>query len=181
MKKIINIDIGLKFLCLCLLSSCNKETANVRDESASSDSPMTLIDRERKRMGSLIGGHAGQGFFFSPFSVSETRTETVEHINPYLWQASFDVLSFMPLVNFDSKNGMIVFDWYQVNNKERIKVFIHIQHSQLKANSFYARIYKQQKNNKDWVESSVSPQTITELERSILIRARNLYIQKTNR
>ena len=33
-------------------------------------------------------------------------------VNSYLWRASLDTLSFMPLVQTDSNGGVIVTDWY---------------------------------------------------------------------
>ena len=33
-------------------------------------------------------------------------------VNSYLWRASLDTLSFMPLLQTDSAGGVIVTDWY---------------------------------------------------------------------
>ena len=33
-------------------------------------------------------------------------------VNSYLWRASLDTLSFMPLTETDSNGGVIVTDWY---------------------------------------------------------------------
>ena len=47
-------------------------------------------------------------------------------VNSYLWRASLDTLSFMPLLQTDSNGGVIVTDWYQ-NPKaanERMKVTV---------------------------------------------------------
>jgi hypothetical protein len=33
-------------------------------------------------------------------------------VNSYLWRASLDTLSFMPLLQSDSNGGVIITDWY---------------------------------------------------------------------
>ncbi|MBE7607971.1 DUF3576 domain-containing protein, partial [Salmonella enterica subsp. enterica serovar 4:-:1,2] len=45
-------------------------------------------------------------------------------VNSYLWRASLDTLSFMPLLQTDSNGGVIVTDWYVNPNvqTERMKV-----------------------------------------------------------
>ena len=49
-------------------------------------------------------------------------------VNSYLWRASLDALSFMPLVQADSSGGVMVTDWY-VNPQspgERVKLTVSI-------------------------------------------------------
>ncbi|MGC3832808.1 DUF3576 domain-containing protein, partial [Pseudomonas aeruginosa] len=33
-------------------------------------------------------------------------------VNSYLWRASLDALSFMPLLQADSAGGVVITDWY---------------------------------------------------------------------
>ena len=49
-------------------------------------------------------------------------------VNSYLWRASLDTLSFMPLLQSDSAGGVIVTDWYTnpKNPGERMKVTVMI-------------------------------------------------------
>ena len=49
-------------------------------------------------------------------------------VNSYLWRASLDALSFMPLVQADSAGGVIVTDWYTnpSNPGERMKITVTI-------------------------------------------------------
>ena len=35
-------------------------------------------------------------------------------VNSYLWRATLDTLSFMPLLQTDSNGGVIVTDWYEI-------------------------------------------------------------------
>src|SRR3546814_2389678 len=49
-------------------------------------------------------------------------------VNCYLWRASLDALSFMPLLQADSAGGVIITDWYAnpQNPGERLKVTVSI-------------------------------------------------------
>src|SRR3546814_3219120 len=49
-------------------------------------------------------------------------------VNSYLWRASLDTLSFMPMVQTDSNGGVIVTDWYINPNSpnERMKLTVSI-------------------------------------------------------
>jgi hypothetical protein len=58
-------------------------------------------------------------------------------VNSYLWRASLDALSFMPLLQTDSSGGVIVTDWY-VNPQspgERVKLTISILDQDLRADA----------------------------------------------
>ena len=43
--------------------------------------------------------------------LAASRVTTIG-VNSYLWRASLDALSFMPLLQTDSDGGVIVTDWY---------------------------------------------------------------------
>ncbi|MCX7864642.1 MAG: DUF3576 domain-containing protein, partial [Novosphingobium sp.] len=58
-------------------------------------------------------------------------------VNSYLWRASLDALSFMPLLQTDSSGGVIVTDWYTNprNPGERIKLTVTILDQDLRADA----------------------------------------------
>jgi hypothetical protein len=58
-------------------------------------------------------------------------------VNSYLWRASLDSLSFMPLLQADSSGGVIITDWYANpgNAGERIKVTVSILDRDLRADA----------------------------------------------
>ena len=49
-------------------------------------------------------------------------------VNAYLWRATLETLSFMPLVQADSNGGVIVTDWYSNPNNpgERMKLTVSV-------------------------------------------------------
>src|SRR3546814_14915980 len=58
-------------------------------------------------------------------------------VNAYLWRASLDTLSFMPMVQTDSNGGVIVTDWYANPNSpnERMKPTVSILYQDLRADA----------------------------------------------
>lgn len=97
-------------------------------------------------------------------------------VNTYLWQASLDTLSFMPIASVDSNGGVIVTDWYAnpaVPN-ERVKVTVAILDTQLRADAIRVSASRQQLGAAGWVEASVRAGTVQKLEEAILGKARDL-------
>ena len=100
-------------------------------------------------------------------------------VNSFLWRASLDSISFMPLVSADPFGGVIITDWYTPAEApdERFKVNIFILGRQLRADGLKAAVFKQRKDaGGGWVDAAVEPKTAIELENTILTRARQLRI-----
>ena len=97
-------------------------------------------------------------------------------VNSYLWRASLDTLSFMPMAQTDSNGGVIVTDWY-VNPAlptERTKVTVTILDQDLRADALRVAQIRQVNQGGQWVEAPVSAATVQKLEDIILTRARDL-------
>ena len=54
-------------------------------------------------------------------------------VNAYLWRASLDTLSFLPLASADPYGGVIITDWYANPEKkdERMKATVYILDTQI--------------------------------------------------
>jgi hypothetical protein len=101
-------------------------------------------------------------------------------VNSYLWRASLDTVSFMPLASADPFGGVIITDWYsppQATN-ERFKLNVYILGRDLRADGVRAAVFRQIQDprNGNWVDASVEPQTQTDVENAILTKARELRI-----
>lgn len=97
-------------------------------------------------------------------------------VNSYLWRASLDALSFMPLVQTDSNGGVIVTDWY-VNPQvptERMKVTVTILDQDLRADALRVAALREVNRGGQWVAASVAAATTQKLEDIILTKARDL-------
>ncbi|WHO39074.1 DUF3576 domain-containing protein [Sphingobium sp. AP49] len=97
-------------------------------------------------------------------------------VNAYLWRATLDTLSFMPMVQTDSNGGVIVTDWYANPNSpgERMKVTVSILDQDLRADALRVVASRQVNQNGQWVDSPVQAATVQKLEEIILTRARDL-------
>jgi hypothetical protein len=97
-------------------------------------------------------------------------------VNSYLWRASLDTLSFMPLLQTDSNGGVIVTDWY-VNPgapTERMKVTVTILDQDLRADGLRVAALREVNQGGQWVDAPVQAATVQKLEDIILTRARDL-------
>lgn len=97
-------------------------------------------------------------------------------VNSYLWRASLDTLSFMPLVQTDSAGGVIVTDWY-VNPQspgERVKLTVSILDQDLRADALRVAASRQVAQNGTWVDAPVRAATVQKMEAIILTKARDL-------
>jgi hypothetical protein len=98
-------------------------------------------------------------------------------VNGYLWRATLDTLSFMPLASADPYGGVVITDWYANPEKpnERFKCSVYILDARLRADGLNVAVFKQ---NRDaggaWVDAPSASQTETEIENAILDRARKL-------
>ncbi len=97
-------------------------------------------------------------------------------VNSYLWRASLDALSFMPLLQTDSAGGVIVTDWYAnpANPSERMKVTVTILDQDLRADALRVAASRQVAQNGVWVDAPVQAATVQRLEDVILTKARDL-------
>ena len=97
-------------------------------------------------------------------------------VNAYLWRATLDTLSFMPLLQTDSNGGVVVTDWYinPATPNERLKVTVSILDQDLRADAVRVAALRQVSQGGQWVAAPVQAATVQKLEDIILTRARDL-------
>lgn len=97
-------------------------------------------------------------------------------VNAYLWRASLDTLSFMPMVQTDSNGGVIVTDWYINPNTptERMKLTVSILDQDLRADALRVAASRQVAQGGQWIDAPVKAATTQKLEEIILTKARDL-------
>lgn len=97
-------------------------------------------------------------------------------VNSFLWRATLETLSFMPLTQADSAGGVIVTDWYAnpATPNERVKVSVSILDSDLRADAVRVAASRQVLTDGVWVEATVQASTVQRLEDIILTKARDL-------
>jgi len=99
-------------------------------------------------------------------------------INSFLWRASLDTVSFMPLSSADPFGGVILTDWYSPPEtpNERFKINVFILSRELTSDGIRVRSFKQTKKGSNWVDTEPSTATARQLEDTILTRARQLRV-----
>ena len=98
-------------------------------------------------------------------------------VNSFLWRASLDTVSFMPLASADPFGGVIITDWFSPPETpdERFKVNVFILGRDLRADGVRASVFHQRKDPAgQWSEAPVDANTATDLENAILTRARQI-------
>ncbi|NQY81761.1 MAG: DUF3576 domain-containing protein [Alphaproteobacteria bacterium] len=99
-------------------------------------------------------------------------------VNAYLWQASLDTLSFMPLANADSFGGIIITDWYtpDPSTQTRYKVNVYIVGRELRSDTLRVVSFKQKYAGNNWLDVGDNKVVNNQLENAILTRARQMRI-----
>ena len=154
-----------------LVAACDgipKGTPVIPDETA---------ERYAKTGGSLLGTPG-----IRPFQSDEGPAESQGGVpvNAYLWRATLDTLSFMPMAQVDAFGGVIITEWHSLPDapNEQLKVDAYVLSQDLRANgvrvAVFRRVLDPEKN--EWVMADVTPGLATQLEDSILTRARQLRI-----
>ena len=100
-------------------------------------------------------------------------------VNAYLWRASLDTVSFMPIASADPFGGVILTDWYAPPETptERFKINIFILDRNLRADGIRTAVFRQtQSSDGRWVDAVVDKKTAGDFENAILTRARQLRV-----
>jgi hypothetical protein len=99
-------------------------------------------------------------------------------VNSFLWRASLDTVSFMPLSSADPFGGVIITDWYSPpeSPNERFKLNLYILGRELRADGLRASVFRQVRRGGAWQDAPVDEATATKLENAILSRAREMRI-----
>jgi hypothetical protein len=119
----------------------------------------------------------GGGFLGMGGHHPKATSEAAIGVNAYLWRASLDTLAFMPLSSADPYGGVIITDWYANPEKpdERFKCTVFILDTRLRADGLNVTVNRQVRDASGaWVDATTSDQTATDIENSILTRARQL-------
>jgi hypothetical protein len=98
-------------------------------------------------------------------------------VNGFLWRASLDTVSFMPLASADAFGGVLITDWYAPPETpaERFKINVFVTGPQLRPDAIRAAVFRQtQDASGAWRDAAVDPGTARGLEDTVLTRARQL-------
>lgn len=112
------------------------------------------------------------GRFFDLFTSDDDPNVTVE-VNKYIWNASLEVLSFLPIQTVDPFSGVIVTGFGRPPGGGRAyRATVLVQDPALDARSLTLSLQTQ--------GGPASPETVRAVEDAILTRARQLRIRDSN-
>lgn len=98
-------------------------------------------------------------------------------VNSYLWRATLDTISFMPVTSADPFGGVILTDWYAPPEtpNERFKLNVYVLGRALRADGIQVSVFRQMLDSTGaWRDSAVEADASRKIEDSILTRARQL-------
>lgn len=127
---------------------------------------------------------AGSGSLFTlgKGTSGNNGANTNIQVNAFLWRATLDTLSFMPLVSADPFGGVIITDWYSPSSEPgtRFKVNAYILSKTLTADAIQVSVFEQSQQGNQWVDTPADPSIASGLEDRILARAADLQAADKN-
>ncbi|HEX2753787.1 MAG TPA: DUF3576 domain-containing protein [Alphaproteobacteria bacterium] len=169
--------ISLSF-CLLVLAGCEgvqKEASyptrpKGTDKIVYSDQQRETIWGDGKSLGSKLFGFGNED--------TQAGGGAGIGVNSFLWRASLDTISFMPIASADPFGGVILTDWYENPDQqgERYKLNIYILDRQLRADGLRVAAFKQTREKDGWRDVGLPADMSLNLENAILTRARELRV-----
>jgi len=144
-------------------------TACTEGEPAT-EAPTGINIKDQSSNAALFGDNG----LFGNDTYSEGRSIGV---NSFLWRASLDTISFMPVSSADPFGGVIITDWYAASESpnERFKLNVIIMGRALRADGVRVAAFRQVLTNGGiWRDTPVPDKAATSIEDAILTRARQL-------
>jgi len=145
--------------------------------SSGTNKKLALQDAEtRLQTGGGLLGKEGISLNMLEGNKQETYSTIGMPINPYLWRASLETISFMPLASADPFGGIIITDWYSTNSNidERCKLNIFIKGAELKTNNLVVKSYCQKLTNNNWINIQSENEKNIKIENAILNKAKKI-------
>ena len=167
-----------------VLNSCSLEDAEITRAPFPEDLVLKRERERKERAGQTDDDNIITDLFDGGLFGGDDKSNQGSGIavNTYLWRASLDTLSFMPLLSADPFGGVIITDWYSTSeeSKEKFKVVAYILDKELRVDALKISVFKKLKNEEgDWVDSKSSKVLKNKVEDAILTKARKYKI-KTN-
>lgn len=176
MKHAITLSVLTTLVIMTSLPGCSSSGG----ENMEYDYPITAKEARREKRGKLTG-EGGLDLFGG--GKDQNNGSSSIGVNSFLWRATLDTLSFMPLSSVDPHGGVIITDWYEdpAARGERFKLNVLILSTALRSDAVKVSVFKQtQTESGTWRDATVQETTARDLEDKILTRARELRINNAS-
>ena len=155
---------SLLLLCI-ILQACSTVEKTDTDTANVEKATISTTDQTKKKGIVLIDDNGKLGDLF------KSGGDEIGSVNKYLWQASIEVLSFLPITSADPFSGIIVFGKGKApGSSQSYDATIHIIDPALDARSLSVTVRSS--------NGIVSSEAKREIERAILSRARQLRLKE---
>ena len=146
--------------------------------NSATDKKLAMDDAQNRLItgGGLFGKKASLNLLGGENETQKSSVGMGLPINPFLWKASIETISFMPLTSTDPFAGTIITDWYTAENSEgeRCKLNIFINGADMKTENLKVLSFCQLLKNNQWVNSPSNNKDNISLENAILNKAKKL-------
>ena len=155
---------SLLLLCAVLQACSTVEKTDV-DKADAEKITSATTDQVKKKGIVLIDDNGKLGDFF------KSGGDQIGSVNKYLWQASIEVLNFLPIKSADPFSGIIVFDKGKApGSSQSYDATVYISDPALDARSLSVTVRSS--------NGTVSSEAKREIESAILSRARQLRLKE---
>ncbi len=138
------------------------KTDPLKEHRETDSKPILQIDEE---------GYAGRSLKELILGDSNTIVSVGDQLT---FQVALDKLNFIPKVSVDSSSGVIITDWYDVNDVDRIKIEVRVVDDSLTDESVKVKLFKQNFNGSRWIDSGNDPNQAQKIKNNILKDARTI-------
>ena len=157
---------SLLLICVILQACSTVEKTDI-DKTEDAKVISSTTDQTKKKGIVLIDDNGKLGDFF------KSSSDEIGSVNKYLWQASIEVLNFLPINSADPFSGIIVFGKGKApGSSQSYDATIYISDPALDARSLNVTVRSS--------NGTVSSEAKREIESAILSRARQLRLKELN-
>ena len=137
-------------------------TKKVEERDINLPEGSTILDGESGfSLGDILGGGSSSDY----------------GLDSITFKVALDKISFMPLLSVDSMSGVIVTDWYSLDDgQSRIKINIRVVDQEMTDNSLVVTLFSQSLNEGQWIDQGINDTQSLKIKESILSSARALQI-----
>lgn len=152
--------------------------------NSATDKDLALDDAENRL--STGGGLFGKkGLDITSLGKSKESSGTTMQqvglpINPYFWKASLETIDFMPLASADPFAGIIITDWYSLeqSSNERCKLNIFIKGVEMKTDNLKVNSFCQKNIDGVWADIPQDKKINVQIENTILNKAKKIRVSQ---
>ena len=179
-NQIMKISLISGLLIIFCMSCAQIQSMQDEPETYDSDKQRVLTEKAQDRDLNLPSGSTildgDSGFTMRGILGLDSSTDILQ-VKSITFNVALDKVSFMPLVSVDSISGIIVTDWYSLDDGEnRIKINIRVVDQEMTDESIVVSLFTQSLDNDRWVDQGINSEQSLKIKESILTSARSLKI-----